>query len=367
MIEWLSKAEPIFYFVILLPISVLLGLFFHILVIYLIRLFDDEKDHDVSDILRKRLRKPAFFLFPALAFSCLLATFPNEAENWHRSLTQIARIILIMSVTFAAIRALFAWEDLMLKWYQLDEENNFQARKLITQVQYLRKVAIWVVLFIGFAITLMNFDSARKIGTGLLTSAGVAGIIIGFASQKLLANLLAGIQIAFTQPIKIDDVVIVEGEWGRIEEINLTYVVVKIWDLRRLVLPITYFVEKPFQNWTRTSAQIIGSVFVYADYTVPIHQIRAFVAEAVAQSELWDGQTCNVQVTNATADIVEIRSVMSARNSSNAWDLRCEIREKLIGYLQANFPDSLPKTRVSLQPEEKTATDPPKKKVDKKK
>ncbi len=195
----------------------------------------------------------------------------------------------------------------------------------------------------------MTFEKIRQLGVSIMASAGVIGIIAGFAAQKSIATLFAGIQIAITQPIRLDDVVIVENEWGWIEEITLTYVVVRIWDLRRLVLPITYFIERPFQNWTRVSADILGTVFLYMDYTVPVRVIREELQKIVKGSDLWDGKVCGVQVTDATQQTVEVRALVSAVDSSKAWDLRCLVREKLLEFLQNKYPDSLPKTRVELE------------------
>jgi small-conductance mechanosensitive channel len=194
----------------------------------------------------------------------------------------------------------------------------------------------------------MTFDSIRRIGVSLFASAGVAGIIIGFAAQKLIASVLAGFQIALTQPIRIDDVVIVENEWGWIEEITLTYVVVRIWDKRRLILPSTYFIENPFQNWTRVSADILGTVFIYTDYTVPVDELRSEFTRILEESDLWDGQTNVMQVTNATDKTLEIRALMSTADSPTAWDLRVLVREKLIHFLQQNYPESLPRTRIEM-------------------
>ena len=199
---------------------------------------------------------------------------------------------------------------------------------------------------VGVGFILLQFDSLQPLGTGLLASAGVVGIIIGFASHQILANLLAGFQIAFTQPFRIDDVVIVEGEWGRIEEITLTYVVVRIWDQRRLVLPITYFINNPFQNWTRTTADIWGSVFIYVDYSVPIEKIREELKRIVSTTKEWDGKVAVLQVTDSSERTITLRALVSARNASDAWSLRCFVREKLISFLQNKYPDSLPKLRL---------------------
>ncbi|RQW01754.1 mechanosensitive ion channel family protein, partial [candidate division KSB1 bacterium] len=203
-----------------------------------------------------------------------------------------------------------------------------------------------MIIIFAIAMILMTFDKVRQIGVSMLASAGIAGIILGFAAQRSLATLIAGIQIAITQPIRIDDVVIVENEWGRIEEITLTYVVVNIWDQRRLIVPITYFIETPFQNWTRTTAELLGTVFIYADYRLPINALRDELERIVADSPLWDKRLAKVQVTNATDKTMGIRALVSAENSSNAWELRCLVREKLIAFLQRNFPDSLPRVRL---------------------
>jgi small-conductance mechanosensitive channel len=209
----------------------------------------------------------------------------------------------------------------------------------------------------------MTFDKIKQLGTAILASAGVIGIVVGFAAQRTIGTFIAGLQIAFTQPIRVDDVVIVEGEWGRIEEITLTYVVVKIWDLRRLIVPITYFIEKPFQNWTRVSADILGTVFIYVDHTVPTNSIRKELQRILEASENWDKKVCVLQVTNATERTVELRALMSAPDASIAWSLRCEVREKLLEYLQKKYPGSLPKLRVETESQTKA---PPRQRKQKK-
>lgn len=203
---------------------------------------------------------------------------------------------------------------------------------------FIRKVIIALVIVISLAIILLSFESMQKIGAGLLTGVGVGGIIIGFAAQKSLGNLLAGFQIAFTQPIRMDDVLVVEGEWGKLEEINLTYVVVNIWDKRRLVLPITYFIEKPFQNWTRTSAEILGTVFIYTDFKVPVQKLREKLTDLLTGHPLWDGKVNVLQVTDLKEQTIELRCLMSCRNSGQAFDLRCYVREEMI-----NYPKILPR------------------------
>jgi small-conductance mechanosensitive channel len=216
-------------------------------------------------------------------------------------------------------------------------------------VTVLRKMAIAVIALFCIASMLMVFQPVRQLGTAMLASAGVAGIVIGFAAQKSLATLLAGFQIAITQPIRIDDVVIVEGEWGRIEEITLTYVVVNIWDWRRLVVPITYFIEKPFQNWTRTTSEVIGSIFLHVDYDVPVDALRLELTRILEASPLWDRKVNVLQVTDAKENSLQLRALASATDAGRSWDLRCEVREKLITFVQKNYPASLPRTRAVLE------------------
>lgn len=237
-------------------------------------------------------------------------------------------------------------EDYFYYKYDLKKADNLKERKIKTQLQFIRKFTVSLIIVVTVAIVLLSFESMRKVGTGLLTGVGIGGIIIGFAAQKSLGNLLAGFQIAFTQPIRIDDVVIAEGEWGRIEEITLTYVVVNIWDERRLILPITYFVEKPFQNWTRVSAQLLGTVFLYLDYTIPIPPLREELNRLLKSNPLWDNRVSVVQVTDNKTDNIEVRFLMSARTSSEAFDLRCEVREHMIAFVHENYPQSLPRKRI---------------------
>jgi len=258
-------------------------------------------------------------------------------------------VLSIVTLTWIIIEFSNVMRYIFLEKFTYDKEDNLRERRVVTQVAFIRKLFIIAILVIAFAAILMNFESARKIGAGLLTSAGILGIIIGFAAQKSIANLLAGFQIAFTQPIRIDDVVVVEGEWGKIEEINLTYVVVQIWDQRRLVLPINYFIEKPFQNWTRTTAAIWGTVFIYVDPTVEVSKIKTKLKEILEATPLWDKKVQVLQVTDWTEKTIELRCLMSAKDSPTAFDLRCLVREKLLVYLQNTQPDSLPKSRVLLE------------------
>jgi small-conductance mechanosensitive channel len=197
---------------------------------------------------------------------------------------------------------------------------------------------------------LMLSERVRQLGAGILTSAGILGIVVGLAAQRSIANLLVGLQIAVTQPIRIDDVVIIENEWGRIEEITSTYVAVRLWDLRRLMVPLTYFIEKPFQNWTRTSAEVLGTVYLYTDYRVDVEAVRRELLKILRESELWDGRVWGFQVTDAKESVLELRALMSASDASKAWDLRCAVREKLVLYMQRYHSSCLPRFRVQVEP-----------------
>lgn len=261
------------------------------------------------------------------------------------------KIAFIFMITWIIIKAVSFSRVMVMKQYDLKEEDNLKARRVYTQFRVLERIIVFVVILVAVAVALMTFEGIKRIGISLFASAGVAGIILGFAAQKLIGSVLAGFQIAITQPIRIDDVVIVENEWGWIEEINLTYVVVRIWDKRRLIVPTTYFIEKPFQNWTRVSADILGTVFIYTDYTVPVDRLREEFQRILQGTDLWDGKVQVIQVTNATDRAMELRALMSAHDSPTAWDLRVLVREKLIAYLQAHYPDSLPRTRVEMNPD----------------
>jgi small-conductance mechanosensitive channel len=236
--------------------------------------------------------------------------------------------------------------------YSITVADNLHARRIHTQTQVLQRIIVVCIVVVTIAVMLMTFPSARQIGTSVFASAGIAGVIVGMAARSTFASLIAGLQVAITQPIRIDDAVVVENEWGWIEEIESTYVVIRLWDLRRLIVPLSYFIEKPFQNWTRTTAEIIGIVFIYVDYTLPVQPVRDELQRALKSSGLWNGKTCVLQVTDFSETTMQLRCLMSANSSSIAFDLRCLVRERLIEFLQTNYPQCLPTRRdaVSLTP-----------------
>ncbi len=261
---------------------------------------------------------------------------------------KVVTLLVIGVVTWMLLEIATACESLLLAGHRLDEADNLQARRIYTQVHVLKKVVMAAILVLGIASMLMIFPSVRQFGGSILASAGIAGIILGIAAQRSLSNIIAGFQIAITQPLRIEDAVIVEGEWGWVEEITLTYVVVRIWDWRRLVLPITYFVEKPFQNWTRTSGNILGSVFLYVDYTLPLEPLRAKLNEILDATPLWDRQAKVLQVTDSREHVIELRILCSGKDSPTTWDLRCHVREELIKFIRDEYPGSLPRLRAEL-------------------
>ena len=273
---------------------------------------------------------------------------PNVTSQVPEVVEHAIALLLIALVAWLLIRMTYVLEDYVLTRFDVGVKDNLKARKIHTQFRVLKRIAIVVAGILAFGTMLMTFDRVRQLGTTILASAGVVGIVVGMAAQRTIATFIAGLQIAITQPIRVDDVVIVENEWGRIEEITLTYVVVRIWDLRRLIVPITYFIESPFQNWTRTSADILGTVFVYTDYNVPVDAVREELHNILKKSEHWDGKVCVLQVTNASDRTMELRALMSAADASTAWTLRCEVREKIVEFIKREYPQALPRLRTEL-------------------
>ena len=294
------------------------------------------------------LRGPTLALVPAvlLGIAIRLVGLPERSAA---IIKHVLTLWIIGAIAWLCMKVVTVMRKLIMGHYDLDVMGNLKARQVQTRLQVLERIAIFIIVVIAASAMLMTFDQVRQVGVSILASAGVIGIIVGFAAQKSIGTVIAGAQIAITQPIRLDDVVIVEGEWGRIEEITLTYVVVGIWDQRRLVVPITYFIEKPFQNWTRTTAQLLATVFIYADYTIPIERVREELHGILEASDLWDRRAWSLQVTNTTERIVELRAVMSAGDSGSAWGLKCHVRERLLNFLQRNFPESLPRVRLEME------------------
>lgn len=261
---------------------------------------------------------------------------------------QLITLLLVFSLTWAAVCCTSAIGEVIVKLNPALEGHWKKARKVETQTKFLVRGLNIVIVLVGTGVALMTFESVRQIGTSLLASAGVGGIILGFAARPVLSNLLAGMQIALTQPFRIDDVLYVQNEWCWVEEVTATYVVLRVWDLRRLVVPLQWFIENPFQNWTRNNADLIGTAFIWVDYGIPVEHLRTEFARLLRASSGWNGVTESVQVVEGGEKAMQIRFLMSAGDSSTLWNLRCEMREGMIKFIQANHPEFLPRHRAEL-------------------
>ena len=291
------------------------------------------------------LKIPVLWLLLWILFKIFSHSFISETPVFS-TLMSINNILLILTVGWLVIKIVKAFFYYWLNKLDIHTADNLNARRNLTRMKIFENIIVATIVVVVLGICLMTFEQVRSIGVSLLTSAGIAGIIVGFAAQKSIATVLAGVQIAITQPIRLDDVVIVEGEWGRIEEITLTYVVVKIWDERRLILPVTYFIEKPFQNWTRSTAEILGTVFLYVDYALPVDALRSRLTEIVQHHPKWDGRVANIQVTDTKERYKELRVLVSSKDASLNWDLRVDVREQLLDFIQQNYPGCFAQMRV---------------------
>jgi small-conductance mechanosensitive channel len=306
--------------------------------------------HPKTRSLLTRSKGPLRLALIVLALGLVVRIAPIR-ESAATVFGNILNLAFIALLGWTSITAVQISSQIYLRGFTLDAEDNLLARKHVTQVRILMRATEILIVIITVAAAMMSFEQVRQYGVSLFASAGVAGLAIGLAARPLLSNLIAGVQIAVAQPIRLDDVVFLEGEYGTIEEITTTYVVIKLWDWRRMVVPLSYFIEKPFQNWTRETSALIGSVFLYTGYTVPVDKIREKLMEIARASPLWDGRVVVLQVSDVTKDhTVELRALLSARSAPAAWDLRCEVREKLIAFLQEEYPGALPRTRQEIVP-----------------
>lgn len=289
-------------------------------------------------------------LFTAVAIVHLVQPLLRLSAAPNDAVTLVVRVLFVVAVTWLALRAVTFVAGLVEAFLSRDVTDENRLRSIKTQIAVPRRIARFVVLLIGTALSFMQFEAVRSVGVSLMASAGLAGLVFGLAAQRTLAQILAGIQLAVTQPIRIGDTVIVAGEWGWIEEIGITYVVVKVWDLRRVVVPVTTFLDTAFQNWTRTAPELLGTVFLHADYTVPVDEVRAELARILESTPLWDRRAQNVQVTDLKERTVELRVLVSAKDGGSLWDLRALVRERLLGWLQERGRRHLPLHRIEMQP-----------------
>lgn len=339
-----STLEPL-----LLTISAItFALILHYIIFRILKLIDRKSDAELWDaILSKGFQSTRYFLLVVFLLITKEVFMETEGER-ETVISDILNISLIATIAWLLVSTVNIIRASMLSRYDTNEANNLHARKVHTQFRLLGNILKFVIVIISIGMALMTFDDIRQIGVSLLASAGIAGIILGFAAQKLIATVLAGLQLAISQPVRLDDVVIVEGEWGKVEEMTLTYVVIAIWDKRRLVVPSTYFIEKPFQNWTRVNSDLFGTVFIYTDYRFPLDALRKELKRIVSKSPLWDEKVAIIQVTDSNERTMELRVLVSAKDSPSAWDLRVEVREKLIVFIQREYPDMLPVSRINI-------------------
>jgi small-conductance mechanosensitive channel len=308
-----------------------------------------EKRRRVLEIQRF-MTAPARAVFVTIGLRIVLPFVPRIPDTWRNRTGQLLEVLLVFAVCWLAIAGVYLFETITLRRFDVTVKDNLRARRVHTQMQFIRRILIGgVVILSGVALMWSLHDPTLwKWGTGLLASAGVASLLLAAAARTTVSNLLAGMQIALSESIRIDDVVVVEGEWGRIEEITSTYVVIKVWDERRLVVPLSYFIEHPFQNWTRRRSDILGIAYLYVDYTVPVEPMRQELARIVRETQLWDGRVCVLQVTNLTERTMEIRCLVSSSGSAESFDLRCLVRERMIEFLRREYPAALPTMRFEI-------------------
>lgn len=338
-------ADPVFGTTFKAVCAVLIALFLHMLVEVVLARAAGRRA--APRIFLVHTRNSLRLLLPSLALQAIWANAPADYP-WLATLRHATLLLNIAAATWIAVALSMALRDIIARHFPADVQDNLQARRILTQTNILMRTLSGVVIVIGFSAGLMTFPDVRQIGASLIASAGLAGLVLGFAAKPVLGNIIAGLQIAMTQPIRIDDVLIVEGEWGRVEEITGAYVVVKIWDERRMVVPLQWFIEHPFQNWTRKSAHIIGTVFLWADYRMPVEPLRRELEGICRAAPEWDGTVCLLQVTEGGEHAMQLRALVSSQDSGLNWDLRCRVREGLIAFLQRDYPDALPRLRAEM-------------------
>lgn len=335
--EWLTAAA-------ILVGAVAVALFVHFIVFSVFERLVHRKGTGTQSILTGRAKKSSRIIFPLLALVLAIPLAPLPADV--KSMLQHAvGLGVIASVGWAIIILMELAGNMILARYSTAEADNLTARRIRTQTQVLQRIFSLMVGVVTASVMLMTFPAVRHVGVSLLASAGLAGLIVGMAARSTLSNLIAGIQVALTQPIRLEDAIVLEGEWGWIEEIGTTYVVVRLWDLRRLIVPLSYFIEKPFQNWTRTRADLLAAAMIYVDYTAPVQEMREELHRILDSTPLWDKRTWALQVTDTTERSMQIRTLMSVRNGPDAFDLRCLVRERLVQFLKDRYPRALPQQR----------------------
>ncbi|WP_420140816.1 mechanosensitive ion channel family protein, partial [Sphingomonas sp.] len=342
-----AAGEAWLQILITVTIAVTAALLLHRFLVFVARRAARRTATTTDDILIARLRRPARWLMVAFALSAIAPGLPLE-EGTRAIWRQVSGLAVPALIGWFVVAVLGALLDIVNVRADISAADNLAARRRRTRAAILYRVALFVVLLITFCMMLISIPSVRSIGVTLIASAGLAGLAVGAAAQPALKNLIAGMQMAFTEPIRIDDVVIMDGEWGRIEEIRLTFVVVKIWDQRRLVVPVSKFLESSFQNWTRETSELLGTAFLHLDPTADIPRLRAKLEEVVKDDPKWDGRVCVLQVTETYVDHIEVRCLVSAAVSGLAFDLRCNVREAMLRFLAEEMPEALARRRMEI-------------------
>ncbi|HWB84715.1 MAG TPA: mechanosensitive ion channel family protein [Bryobacteraceae bacterium] len=348
--EWayiMGNWESLLISVAALAGAIIVASLVHCALFWLLQRRASQSGHVLASSLVRHGRSPSKWVLYLIA---LLLTVPMVPlpETVKNPIEHLIGLGIVATIAWAFILGADLFADVVAARHRIDVRDNLAARRVRTQVQALRRIFAAIVVIITLGIMLLTIPSVRSVGTSLLASAGLAGLVVGMAAKPTLGNLIAGVQLAITQPIRIEDAVIVEGQWGWVEEITSTYVVVRIWNWQRLVLPLTYFLEHPFQNWTRSSAALIGEVHIHADYTLPVDEVRKELDRILQNTDKWAGTVKVLQVTSATENTIELRALADAADAGIAWDLRCLIREGLIKFIQENYPQCLPRRRADL-------------------
>ncbi len=343
----LNSWVPLLVSIAIIAVAVIAGAILHLALFFVLGRIANRSESIYIKPMVRLWRRPMLAIM-VLFFIGLTYPLLQLSAGVVEVIKHLVVLALIVSMAWFGARTIGVFREILLGRLRESEPSDVEARRVETQVRILERIVVVIIWIIGVSSAIMTFPKIQQVGVSILASAGIAGLVVGLAAQRSLENLLAGIQIAFTQPLKIGDVVIVEGEYGTVEEVTLTYVVIRIWDLRRLVVPIKYFLDKPFENWTRISADLLGTVFIQTNYTVPVEQVRAELKRLVEGSEWWDGKAADIQVTDVQHERVQLRALVSAANSSDLWNLRCYVREKLVEFLLNSYPGAVPVTRVEL-------------------
>lgn len=301
----------------------------------------------VLETLLDHAEEPGRLLLSALALQSVWQAAPSGLM-WMVGVRHVTLLLTIGAVTWLAMRLVSAVGQIIILSHPSNIADNLHARRIQTQTRVLTRTVILFIIIFGVAAALITFPSVRQIGAGLLASAGLAGLVVGFAAKPLLGNVLAGLQIALTQPIRLDDVVVIQGEFGRIEEITGSYVVSRLWDERRLIVPLQWFIENPFENWTRSTSQVLGTVFLWVDYSMPMEELRKELTRICEGSDEWDRRVCGLQVTDTSERAIQVRLLVSAADASLCWDLRCKVREQIIAFIDRSYPHFLPRLRAEV-------------------